>query len=117
MALRLPRLKVFWNEMVMWTAYTERVITVIQRAWRYYLARKAVVGAAKISMISRLRCAKMVGKMSGFIKTRDIQQSVMTPPANSETRATFYIESEDITPPKKRVKVAIPRGIYMIQDE
>lgn len=116
MTLRLPRLKVFWDEMVMWTAYTERVITIIQRAWRFYRARRAMLGAAQNSMIARLRCAKMVGKMAGFCKTKEIQRFVQTPPPIDRERGFIsYIESEDL-PTSKKPRWGVPRGTYMISD-
>lgn len=116
MALRLPRLKVFWDEMIMWTAYTERVITIIQRAWRFYRARRALQGAAKNSMTARLRCAKMIGKMAGFCKTKEVQRAVLVPPILETTTTVYVIESEDSPIPKsKRSRIGLPRGTYMIE--
>lgn len=118
MALRLPRLKAFYDEMIMWMAYTERVITIIQRAWRFYLARKAMIGAAQKSMVTRLRCAKMVGKMTGFCKTRDAQQFAMTPePTINAVGFLTYVDSQDVpSPPSKKARVQMQRGKYMIDD-
>jgi putative phage-type endonuclease len=72
MELRLPRLYDFWREMSIWMVQTERVIVIIQRAWRAYLAKKKVNEAAKQSFVARLRCARMIGKIAGFIKRSEI---------------------------------------------
>lgn len=72
MRLRLPRLLDFWKEMTVWTAQTSRIIVVIQRAWRAYLARRAVDSAAKRCLVARLHCARVIGKIAGFIKKKDV---------------------------------------------
>jgi hypothetical protein len=117
MALRLPRLKVFWDEMIAWTAFTLRVVTVIQRAWRFYLARRAMSGAAKNSMISRLKCAKMVGKMAGFCKNRDLQKFMQTPESAHSHNVFTYVESQDLPVRTQRTNTPRPRGICMVCDD
>lgn len=95
MALRLPSLKRFWDELQLWTAYTDRIVTVIQRAWRCYRSRKDTEAAAMESMRARLKCAKIVGKMAGFCKTRDAQQGMLVPPSTMDGQIS-YVESEDL---------------------
>ena len=41
MALRLPYLKRFWDKLNVYGTYVNTVVTVIQRAWRMFLARRA----------------------------------------------------------------------------
>jgi putative phage-type endonuclease len=66
MASRLRKLKQFHNELLEWSAYTERIVTVIQRAWRAYLAKRACREAARAARVMHLKCAHVVGKMAGF---------------------------------------------------
>lgn len=67
MALRMPVLRKFWDDIQIWGAYATRVVLVIQRAWRMYLARRAFNRAAKENMRNRLACANTVGKIAGFL--------------------------------------------------
>lgn len=96
-ALRLPSLKRFWDELQMWTAYTARVVTVIQRAWR---SRKST--SLPQGMQARLKCAKIVGKMAGFCTTRDAQQGMLVPPSAMAEGQVNYVESEDLEERKKK---------------
>ena len=96
MARRLPSLKKFWNELMMWTAYADRVVTVIQRSWRSYKSKRSTDDAAKKCMAMRLKCANIVGKLAGFCKTRDAQAGMMVPPP--VTDGNNYVESQDIRP-------------------
>jgi predicted phage-related endonuclease len=94
MARRLPSLKKFWNELQMWTAYVDRVVTVMQRAWRTYRSKKATDTAAKNYMAMRLKCAHTVGKMAGFCRTRDAQANMVVPkPLDGDA---CYVVSEDV---------------------
>jgi len=68
MALRLPALWRFWERMQTFGTYANRVVLVIQRAWRMYIARRAFDQASRMRMISRLRCASTVGKIAGFLR-------------------------------------------------
>lgn len=72
MAVRLPHLKKFWDSLNIHGAYLNVVVTVIQRAWRLYLARRAFDRAAKARMRLSVKCANTVGKMAGFMKRREI---------------------------------------------
>ncbi|MDR3540506.1 MAG: YqaJ viral recombinase family protein [Desulfosporosinus sp.] len=74
MALRLPYLKKFWDKLNIMNAYVNTVVTVIQRAWRMYLARRAFDGAAKRRMILSLSCASIVGKIAGFMRKKEIDE-------------------------------------------
>ena len=107
MALRLPALKRFWDELQLWTAYTNRIVTVIQRAWRSYRSNKNTADAARQSMRARLKCAKIVGKMAGFCKTRDAQQGMYVPPSTMEGQIN-YVESEDLE--RKKYEVQPPEA-------
>jgi putative phage-type endonuclease len=80
MDIRLPSLKRFWDELQLWTAYVDRIVTVLQRAWRCYRSKKAADAAAKQCMVTRLKCAKTVGKIAGFCRTRDAQRGMNVPP-------------------------------------
>ena len=101
MALRLPSLKRFWDELQLLTAYTDKIVTVIQRAWRSARSRRSVADAAKSSMIARLKCARIVGKMAGFCRTRDAQQGMLVPPTTMDGQIN-YVESEDVVQPSYR---------------
>ena len=72
MSIRLPYLKRFWDRLNIYGAYVNMVVTVIQRAWRMYLARRAFDSAAKQRMAMSISCATIVGKIAGFLKKREI---------------------------------------------
>ena len=108
MNLRLPGLKRFWDELQLWAAYTERIVTVIQRAWRSYQLKKDVDNAAQHLMTMRLRCAKMVGKMAGFCRTRDAQAGMAVPPPACDLQSPNLVESEDIVMIPARIWLAMP---------
>ena len=93
MALRMPALKRFWDDLQMWKAYVDRIVTVMQRAWRSYLLRKSTDNAAKASMAMRLKCARIVGKIAGFCKTKRAQVGMLVPQPNDGL--TSFIDLED----------------------
>lgn len=70
MATRLPALCRFWLDLHIHRAYAHRIVTVIQRAWRMYLARRKLGEAIRGTMVARLRCALTVGKIAGFARRR-----------------------------------------------
>jgi len=102
MELRLPYLKKFWDEMTCWAAYAHRVVVVIQRAWKFYLARRALQramsGRQKL-MTGRLRCANIVGKLSGFAKRIEIGRDGArdNPPAVAAEPGMLWVE---LPPPR-----------------
>jgi putative phage-type endonuclease len=97
MALRMPGLKRYWDELQMWMAYVDRIVTVLQRAWRSYRAKRGVVVAARDSMRMRLKCARMVGKMAGFCRVRDAQMApgIAVPKPRENDGTTTFVESFD----------------------
>lgn len=101
MSLRLNSLRRFWEELQIWSGYIEKIVTVLQRAWRAYVLKKAADKAAKQSMMSRLKCAKIVGKIAGFCRVRDAR--VAAGPYATNWRVSrdpddtnIYIVSEDV---------------------
>ena len=97
MDLRMTALYRFWSELMLWTAYVEKIVTVMQRAWRVYRIKKQMDIAVKNSMVMRLKCAKMVGKMAGFCKRRDAQIGMLVPPLPQMGESiTNYVDSQDI---------------------
>lgn len=101
MRLRLPGLKRFWDQLQLWSAFTQTIVTVIQRAWRTYMRKKATDAAARSSMVARLKCAKTVGKMAGFCRTRDAQRGMIVPPPSSfnpDGQLVNYVDSQDVIP-------------------
>lgn len=76
MALRLPFLKNWWDRFNVYSAYVTSVVTVIQRAWRLYLARRAFDQAAREKMMMRLGCASTVGKIAGFLRKKHINETM-----------------------------------------
>jgi putative phage-type endonuclease len=94
---RLPCLSRFRQDLLMWSAYTEKVVCVIQRAWRGYRKRREAVTGF---MIARLRCASLVGKISGFIaRKKVIQESQQTSAlSNPFSYGTCYVQSFTPTP-------------------
>jgi putative phage-type endonuclease len=95
---RLPSLFSFWREMIILQAQTERIIVVIQRAWRAYLSNKSAKEAARSGMIARLRCATMLGKLSGFARKRAIASTRMLPIENSGGRMLVEIGTYPLAP-------------------
>lgn len=83
MALRLPILCKFYQEMMVTSAYAEAVVVVMQRAWRAYLAKKALKTAfkkARAQLVSRMSVANTVGKIAGFMARRklsDVQAAAL----------------------------------------
>lgn len=94
MALRLPSLKRFWNELQLWSGYVERVVIVMQRAWRCYRARKTRDDAARQCMAARLKCAHVVGRIAGFCRTKRAQRGMMVPPP--ESGGEYLVDSADM---------------------
>lgn len=93
MNLRLPVLRRFWERMQYMGAYTNRVVTVLQRAWRMYLAKKALGEASRAQMLARLRCASTVGKIAGFLSRKraaNTTRSVDIAPAMGDISVEFY---------------------------
>jgi len=74
MAIRLPYLKRFWDRLNIYGAYVNAVVTVIQKAWRLYLARRAFDMAAKRKRSMSFSCANMVGKIAGFLKRKELDE-------------------------------------------
>ena len=100
MALRLHRLKMFWDEMMLYMLYTERVIIIIQRAWHSH-------------KFNRLKCIHMVAKMVSYCKHLDLKK--INPPKTIPcTNMPIYVELTS-PPPKKRVK--LPKKIKTIYFE
>lgn len=114
LALRLPHLLAFWRELMLWSAFTERVVTVIQRAWRSYRARRAASLAAKSCMVGRLRCARIVGKLAGFCRVRELAPA--EPPAAAQQ--AFAVVDDGTRPEpawKRRRTGTMERGvIYLV---
>lgn len=117
MALRLPALKRYWDELQLTTAYVDRVVTVLQRAWRSYrLKRSTADAAAKFHfMRERLKCAKIVGKMAGFCRVRDSQMAIPRPRENDGT--VNYVESYDPRPPEAKRPRRAAGKILILCDE
>ena len=99
MALRLPALKRYWDELQMWMAYVDRVVTVLQRAWRSYRAQKGVAAAARDfqCMRTHLKCARIVGKMAGFCRVRDAQMApgIAVPKLRVNDGTTCFVDAFD----------------------
>ena len=98
MDVRLPSLKRFWDELQLWSAYVERVVVVIQRAWRYHRSKAAAAEAAKNCMVARLRCANLVGKLAGFCRKRDVSRGMLVPPPFAETGYSIIDDDTDARP-------------------
>lgn len=105
MALRLPALKRYWDDLQLMTAYVERVVTVMQRAWRFYRLRRSTAVAAQDLhyMREHLKCAQIVGKIAGFCRVRDSKMAVPRPRENDGT--VNFVDSYDRpgqTPPEAK---------------
>lgn len=94
MGLRLPYLKKWWDEYNIYTAYVNAVVTCIQRAWRLYLARRAVDRAAKYKMAMRIGCASTVGKIAGFLRKKKIDETIPCVPECTNF-GTIFVDFAD----------------------
>jgi putative phage-type endonuclease len=120
MALRLPSLKRYWDELQLTAAYVDRVVTVLQRAWRSYRLKRATDSAATDLhyMRERLKCAKIVGKMAGFCRVRDAQMApgIAVPRPRENDGTTNFVDSFDrpgpMPPEAKRPRRAA--GVILI---
>lgn len=82
MNIRMPKLYTFWCKLQTFRAYVNRVVTVIQRAWRLHRIVKG-------GMICRLKCANTVGKISGFM--RGLELAKFRAPANLDPEVCYVV--------------------------
>ena len=111
MGLRLPYLKKWWDEYNVYCAYVNAVVTCIQRAWRMYLARRAVDRAAKRKMAMRIGCAATVGKIAGFLRKKNIDETIPRVPECSQYGVVFvdFANAEYNTVPTRSWRAKRPR--------
>lgn len=90
MQTRLPALYRFWVEMLATREFACRVVTVIQRAWRARLARKAMKEAA-----NRLKSGCFAAKLCGFMRRREIMATFQLP--RTDACCVLYVDVDPAT--------------------
>lgn len=74
MNARLPTLRSFWGQLTITSAFANRVVIVLQRAWRAYRATKALKNAIKKLSVARdiLHAGCYAARFHGFVRRREI---------------------------------------------